>query len=116
MTASRKNRILLALAIVALAQTGVLAGMVVDRARLLKTGPRDHPADRPGRSARSVPRRIRAARLRHQHACRRMLLEGPPPARNAAFYVTLEKKPDGAWTPVKVAPPCPARPSPTASC
>ena len=36
MTASRK--LLLALAIVALAQTGVLASMVVDRTLLLKTG------------------------------------------------------------------------------
>ena len=33
-----KNRMILTLVIVALAQTGVLAGMVVDRVRLLKTG------------------------------------------------------------------------------
>ena len=31
-----------------------------------------------------------------------MLLVGPAPARNAAFYVTLQKNPQGGWTPVKV--------------
>ena len=88
MTASRK--LLLALAIVALAQTGVLASMVVDRTLLLKTGreiilpivpvdPRDlfrGEYVRLGYDINTVPA---------------MLLVGPPPARNAAFYVTLEK-------------------------
>ena len=99
MTASRK--LLLALAIVALAQTGVLASMVVDRTLLLKTGreitlpivpvdPRDlfrGEYVRLGYDINTVPG---------------MLLVGPPPARNAAFYVTLEKNPQGGWTPVKV--------------
>ena len=99
MTASRK--LLLALAVIALAQTGVLAAMVVDRTLLLKNGreitlpivpvdPRDlfrGEYVRLGYDINTVPA---------------MLLVGPPPARNAAFYVTLEKNPQGGWTPVKV--------------
>ena len=99
MTASRK--LLLALAIVALAQTGVLAAMVIDRTLLLKNGreivlpivpvdPRDlfrGEYVRLGYDISNVPA---------------MLLVGPAPARNAAFYVTLEKNPQGGWTPVKV--------------
>ena len=96
-----KNRIILTLVIVALAQTGVLAGMVVDRVRLLKTGreitlpivpvdPRDlfrGQYVRLGYDISRVPVR---------------LLEGPLPKPNAAFYVTLERKPDGAWVPIKL--------------
>ena len=96
-----KNRIVLTLVIVALAQTGVLAGMVVDRVRLLKTGreitlpivpvdPRDFFRGqyvRLGYDISRVPAR---------------LLEGPLPDANAAFYVTLERKPDGAWVPIKL--------------
>ena len=96
-----KNRIVLTLVIVALAQTGVLAGMVVDRVRLLKTGreitlpivpvdPRDlfrGQYVRLGYDISRVPVR---------------LLEGPLPKPNAAFYVTLERKPDGAWVPIKL--------------
>jgi hypothetical protein len=44
-----KNRMSSTLVIVALAQTGVLAGMVVDRVRLLKTAARS-----PCRSCRSI--------------------------------------------------------------
>jgi uncharacterized membrane-anchored protein len=97
-----KNRIVLSLVIVALAQTAVLAGMVGDRVRLLKSGreivlpivpvdPRDlfrGEYVRLGYDINSVPAR---------------LLEGPLPDANAAFYVTLERKPDGAWAPVKLA-------------
>jgi uncharacterized membrane-anchored protein len=96
-----KNRVWLALVIVALAQTGVLAGMVADRVRLLKTGreitlpivpvdPRDFFRGefvRLGYDIGRVPAR---------------LLEGPLPRPNAAFYVTLERKTDGTWVPVKL--------------
>ena len=88
MTASRK--ILLALAIVALAQTGVLAAMVIDRVRLLTSGreitlpivpvdPRDlfrGEYVRLGYDIGRVPAR---------------LLDGPRPRHNAPFYVVLEK-------------------------
>ena len=101
MIAALKNRIVLALVIVALAQTGVLAAMVVDRVRLLKTGreitlpivpvdPRDlfrGQYVRLGYDISRVPAR---------------LLEGPLPRPNAVFYVVLEKTPDGAWKPVKL--------------
>ena len=96
-----KNRIILALVIVALAQTGVLAGMVADRVRLLKTGreitlpivpvdPRDFFRGeyvRLGYDISRVPAR---------------LLDGPLPDPNAAFYVTLERRPDGTWVPIKL--------------
>jgi uncharacterized membrane-anchored protein len=96
-----KNRLVLALLIVALAQTGVLAAMVIDRVRLLKTGreitlpivpvdPRDFFRGqyvRLGYDISRVPAR---------------LLEGPLPHPNAAFYVALEKGPDGAWRPAKL--------------
>ena len=95
------NRRALALAIVALVQTGVLAGMVWNRTRLLASGreivlpivpvdPRDlfrGEYVELGYDVGRVPAR---------------LLEGPPPANNAAFYVTLEKGPEGAWRPVKL--------------
>lgn len=99
MTAPRK--LLLALAIVALAHTGVLAAMVIDRTLLLKNGreitlpvvpvdPRDFFRGeyvRLGYEISNVPA---------------LLLVGPAPARNSAFYVTLAKNPQGGWTPVKV--------------
>jgi uncharacterized membrane-anchored protein len=97
-----KNRIVLALVIVALAQTGVLAGMVADRVRLLKIGreitlpivpvdPRDF---------------FRGEYVRLGYDIGRVpahLLKGPLPRPNAAFYVTLERKPDGTWAPIKLA-------------
>jgi uncharacterized membrane-anchored protein len=99
MIASRK--LLIALVVIALAQTGVLSAMVVDRTLLLASGreivlpivpvdPRDlfrGEYVRLGYEISNVPA---------------MLLVGPAPARNAAFYVTLEKNPQGGWTPVKV--------------
>jgi uncharacterized membrane-anchored protein len=98
---SPARKVLLSLAIVALAQTGVLAAMVIDRVRLLKSGreitlpivpvdPRDlfrGEYVRLGYEVGRVPTR---------------LLEGPAPRPNAAFYVVLEKKPDGAWAAIKV--------------
>ncbi len=109
MTAPAK--IVLSLAIIALAQTGVLAAMVVDRVRLLKSGreivlpivpvdPRDlfkGEYVRLGYDVGSVPTR---------------LLEGPSPRQNAAFYVVLEKKGDGAWTPAKISRAMPQETSP----
>jgi uncharacterized membrane-anchored protein len=96
-----RGKVVLALAIVALAQTAVLASMVFDRTRLLKTGreitlpivpvdPRDlfrGEYVRLGYDAGNVPVRV---------------LEGPPPRRNDPFYVVLEKKEGDAWSPVKV--------------
>jgi len=110
MTASR-NKILLSLAILALAHTAVLAYMVVDRVRLLKSGreitlpivpvdPRDlfrGEYVRLGYAVGTVPVR---------------LLEGPAPRENEAFYVVLEKKPDGVWQSVKVTRSMPQETSP----
>jgi uncharacterized membrane-anchored protein len=106
-----RNRVVLALAIVALAQTAVLASMVIDRTRLLAYGreitlpivpvdPRDlfkGEYVRLGYDAGNVPV---------------SLLEGPPPAGNAAFYVVLEKKEGGAWQPVKASGTMPKETSP----
>lgn len=110
MTASR-NKILLSLAILALAHTAVLAYMVVDRVQLLKSGreitlpivpvdPRDlfrGEYVRLGYAVGTVPVR---------------LLEGPAPRENEAFYVVLEKKPDGVWQSVKVTSSMPQETSP----
>jgi len=109
MTATRK--ILLSLAILALVQTGVLAAMVVDRVRLLQTGreitlpiipvdPRDlfrGEYVRLGYAAGNVSAR---------------LLDGPRPAENSAFYVVLEKTPEGAWQPIRMARDMPRETSP----
>jgi uncharacterized membrane-anchored protein len=104
-------KILLSLAILALAQTGVLAYMVIDRVTLLRSGreitlpivPVD-PQDffrgeyvRLAYDVGTVPIR---------------LLEGPSPRENEAFYVVLEKKPDGAWQAVKIARAMPQETSP----
>jgi uncharacterized membrane-anchored protein len=110
MTASR-NRILLSLAVLALAQTSVLGAMVIERVRLLKAGreitlpivpvdPRDlfrGEYVRLGYTVGTVPIR---------------LLEGPRPRDNEAFYVVLEKKPDGGWQSIKLASAMPQETSP----
>jgi uncharacterized membrane-anchored protein len=97
------NRPALALAILALMQTGVLTAIVLDRMRLIATGreivlpivpvdPRDlFRGDyvELGYDVGRVPAH---------------LLEGPPPSRHAVCYVTLEKGQDGAWLPVKLTP------------
>ena len=104
------SRVTLALVIIALAQTGVLAAMVIDRVRLLDSGreitlpirpvdPRDlfrGEYVRLGYDIGSVPLR---------------LLEGPPPRRNAAFYVVLEKEGE-VWKPVKMTRAMPQETSP----
>jgi uncharacterized membrane-anchored protein len=95
------GRLLLTLAVVALAQTGVLAAMVIDRTSLLSSGrqivlpivpvdPRDlfrGEYVRLGYEVGRVPVR---------------LLDGPAPRPNQAFYVVLEKSAEGTWAPVKV--------------
>jgi uncharacterized membrane-anchored protein len=105
------RRLLISLAIVAAGQTGVLAAMVIDRITLLKTGreitlpivpvdPRDlfrGEYVRLGYDINTVPA---------------MLLVGPAPARNQPFYVTIEKNPQGGWTPVKVTAAMPQETSP----
>jgi len=109
MTASRK--LLLSLAILALAQTAVLAYMVIDRVRLLSAGREITlpiiPVD---------PRdlfRGEYVRLAYQVGTVPMSqLEGPRPRENAAFYVVLEKKPDGAWQTAKMTRAMPAETSP----
>jgi len=104
------SRILLSLAIVALAQTSVLAYLVIDRVRLLGSGreitlpvvpvdPRDlfrGEYARLGYDVSSVPL---------------WLLEGPHPQANRAFYVVLEKMPDGSWQAVKMTSELPQEPS-----
>ena len=106
-----KNRVVLALIIVALAQTGVLAGMVIDRARLIKTGreitlpivpvdPRDLFRGQYVRLGYDISRV--AARL----------TEGSLPAPNAAFFVTLEEQASGVWVPIKLTQSMPQESSP----
>lgn len=106
-----RNRIMLALAIVVLAQTAVLASMVVDRVSLLRSGqeitlpiqpvdPRDlfrGEYVRLGYAIGNVPLR---------------LLEGPSPSRNSAFYVLIEKKDGGVWQPVRISRAMPTDTSP----
>jgi uncharacterized membrane-anchored protein len=95
------NRLGLALALVGLVQTGVLAGMVFDRVRLIESGREITlpivPVD---------PRDLfRGEYVELGYAIERLparLLEGPPPRAGAAFYVTLEKTADGGWMPVKL--------------
>lgn len=91
----------LGLAIAAALQIAVLGWMIVDRTRLIKMGrevvlpirpvdPRDlfrGQYVRLGYDISSVPVR---------------LLEGPPPARNAPFYVTLEQSDDATWRPIRL--------------
>ena len=113
MTASRK--ILLALAILALAQTGVLAAMVIDRVQLLTVGARDRAADRARRPARPLPRRVRAARLRRRQVPMR-LLDGPAPARQRGRSTSCWRRRRRALDDRQDVPPKPREPRPTASC
>jgi uncharacterized membrane-anchored protein len=103
--------IALALAIVAFAQTAVLAGMVAGRVRLLSSGREIVlpivPVD---------PRdlfRGEYVRLGYEiSTVKAGLLEGPAPALNDPFYVVLEKRTDGAWRPVKISRRLPVETSP----
>ena len=104
-------RILLSLAIVGLTQTAVLAYMVIDRVRLLASGREITlpvvPVD---------PRdlfRGEYARLSYEVGTVPVrLLEGPRPRANAAFYVVLQKTPDGIWQAAKMTRAFPQEPSP----
>jgi uncharacterized membrane-anchored protein len=109
MTAPRN--LLLALAIVALAHTGVLAAMVVDRVQLLTSGREITlpiiPVD---------PRDLfRGEFVRLRYDIGRVpvrLLEGPRPRPTAPFFVVLEKNAQGVWTPLKISRAKPAEASP----
>jgi uncharacterized membrane-anchored protein len=100
MSTSRKT--LLALAAVALAQTAVLAWMVVDRIRLLRSGREIAltvvPVD---------PRDLfRGEYVRLGYAASQVPLappDGVPVKRNETLYVTLERSAEGEWSPVEVA-------------
>jgi uncharacterized membrane-anchored protein len=108
---STARKLLLSLAILALAQTGVLAYMVVDRVTLLRSGrtitlpiipvdPRDlfrGEYVRLGYAISTVPLRQ---------------LEGPRPDDNAAFYIVLEKHPDGSWRSIRMSRTLPRETSP----
>ena len=95
------RKLLIAIGIVGLAQTGVLAAMVIDRTLLLKNGREIVlpiiPVD---------PRDIfrgEYVRLNYDISnVPEILLQGPAPKRNQPFYVTIAKNPEGGWTPVKV--------------
>lgn len=108
---STPRKILLAIAIVALAQTAVLAGMVIDRVQLLRNGREITlpiiPVD---------PRDLfkgEYVRLSYPVSVVPMSqLDGPRPRENAAFYVTLEKKPDGTWQTVRMSRDMPNETSP----
>jgi uncharacterized membrane-anchored protein len=93
-------KVLLALAVVALAQTAVLAYMVIDRVQLLKTGreiilpimpvdPRDLMRGEYVRLGFEISR-VPAA-----------MLDGPRAKPRETIYVVLEKKEGGAWHPVR---------------
>jgi uncharacterized membrane-anchored protein len=105
------RRLLLSIAIVALAQTAVLAYMVGDRVRLLGAGREITlpivPVD---------PRDLfRGEYVRLGYDIGRVpvnLLEGPAPRANDPFYVVIEKQADGAWKPVKVSRAWPKEASP----
>jgi uncharacterized membrane-anchored protein len=100
MNAARKT--LLTLGAVALAQTAVLAWMVIDRVRLIKTGREIVlpivPVD---------PRDLfRGEFVRLGYEINRAplsLLKGTPPKDSQVVYVTLGKQEDGTWRAVGVA-------------
>lgn len=100
MNAARKA--LLGLAAVALAQTAVLAYMVIDRVQLLRTGREITlpivPVD---------PRDLfRGEYVRLGYEINRVPVEhldGPPLRRNDVLYVTLERKDGSAWRATAVA-------------
>jgi uncharacterized membrane-anchored protein len=107
-----RNKVVLALAGVALAQTGVLAWMVADRIWLLQSGREIVlpivPVD---------PRDLfRGEYVRLSYDISRLpahLLEGPQPQRNAPFYVVLESQHGEVWQPIKVSAAQPSENGPT---
>jgi uncharacterized membrane-anchored protein len=105
------RKLVISIAIVALAQTAVLAYMVTDRVRLLSAGREITlpiiPVD---------PRDLfRGEYVRLGYDIGRVpisLLEGPAPGTGEAFYVVIEKQADGAWKPAKVSRAFPKESSP----
>lgn len=95
------RKLIISIAIVALAQTAVLAYMVTDRVRLLSSGREITlpiiPVD---------PRDLfRGEYVRLGYDIGRVpvgLLDGPVPGANEPFYVVIERQADGAWKPIKV--------------
>ena len=102
---------LLALAIVALAQTGVLAMMVIDRVLLLDRAARSRcrsfPSTRAISSAAST-----CGSATTSAACRRSCSRGRRRGRNAAVLRDAGAARDGAWPPVKVTRALPKETSP----
>jgi uncharacterized membrane-anchored protein len=98
---SSARKTLLALAVVALALTAVLAYMAIDREHLLNTA--GHDITLP--IVMLEPRDPHNGQLRLGFEISRLpssLIEGPAPDKEGgAFFVTL-KKDDGAWTAAKV--------------
>jgi uncharacterized membrane-anchored protein len=100
MIAALRNRVLLPLAVIALVQTAVLAGMVIDRVHLLGSGREITlpivPVD---------PRDLfRGEYVRLGYGVSTLPLqqfEGPRPFDNASFYVVLGRRPDGSWHTLK---------------
>lgn len=90
-----------ALAIAAFMQTAVLAWMVIDRTRLLKTGQEIVLPIRP-----VDPRDLfRGQYVRLGYDVSNVplsLLEGPRPVANETFYVTIEQQDDATWKPVRL--------------
>jgi len=105
-----RSRLSLLIAIVALAQTGVLLSMVIERVRLLRIGREITLPIRP-----VDPRDIfRGEYVRLGYDIDTLpfsLLTGPKPADNAPFYVVLERGEAGRWRPVAMSSKQPAEPS-----
>jgi uncharacterized membrane-anchored protein len=105
-----QGRLWLALFLVALAQTGILAFLVADRVRLLRTGREITLPVRP-----VDPRdlfRGEYARLGYDiNTLPGGLLQGPAPGANAAFFVVLERR-DETWQPVEISSSKPQEPAP----
>jgi uncharacterized membrane-anchored protein len=95
------RKLLAGLAIVALVQTGVLASMVVDRTLLIRNG-REIVLPVVPVDPRDIFRGDYVTLADEISNVPAQLLSGPAPRRNAPFYVTLAKNPEGNWTPVKV--------------
>jgi len=103
-------RILLSLAIVALAQTTVLGWMVIDRVRLFATG-REITLPVVPVDPRDLFRGEYARLAYDVGSVPLWLLEGPRPRANAPFYVVLKKMPDGSWQAVKMTSELPQEPA-----
>lgn len=90
-----------ALLAVAILQSGVLGYMVADRVRLLSTG-REIVLPIVPVDPRDLFRGEYVQLSYEISALKPSLLEGPPPAPNARFYVTLQRGQNDTWAPVKI--------------